>query len=153
MEVRIDPENPAPIYVQIADSIKHQVATGHLKAGDQLPTVRQLALDLRINPNTVSRAYTELDHEGVISTQQGRGTYVSARPDQAQLARLHLERLMHMVDGMLLKALSLGYSAAEIREVFEERWANWRHIQHSNGNEEGQDGKTRNIHAQDKEEL
>jgi len=88
MEIRLDMESPEPIYLQIMDSIKHLVATGELKPGEQLPTVRQLATDLRINPNTVARAYLELDREGVISTQQGRGTFVSERPDQNHLAQL-----------------------------------------------------------------
>lgn len=125
MEIRLDMESPEPIYLQIMDSIKHLVATGELKPGEQLPTVRQLATDLRINPNTVARAYLELDREGVISTQQGRGTFVSERPDQNHLARLQRERLQHILDAVLAKALSLGYTVEEIREVFGERLTHW----------------------------
>ena len=76
MFVELDFRSHVPIYVQIVERIKHLVATEALKPGDQLPTVRQLAADLRVNFNTIARAYRILDEAGVISTQQGRGTYV-----------------------------------------------------------------------------
>jgi len=93
MEIRIDPDSAVPIYLQIVHSIKHQVATGRLKPGEQLPTVRELATDLRINPNTVARAYDLLDSDNVITTQQGRGTYVREHPDNVHLTRVRQEHL------------------------------------------------------------
>ena len=81
MKIDVDPTSNVPIYLQIVEAVQRLVATGALEPGDQLPTVRQLAVDLRVNPNTVARAYLELDRSGVISSQQGRGTYVSERPD------------------------------------------------------------------------
>jgi GntR family transcriptional regulator len=125
MEIRIDPDSTVPIYLQIIYSIKHQVATGRLKPEEQLPTVRMLAADLRINPNTVARAYDTLDTEGVITTQRGRGTYVRAHPDNAHLTRVRKDQLKAMMDNVVNNALSLGYPAEEIREAFEVELARW----------------------------
>lgn len=125
MELRIDPDSAVPIYLQIVHAIKHQVATGRLKPGEQLPTVRELATDLRINPNTVARAYDQLDTDHVITTQQGRGTYVRERPDNAHLARVRQEQLKSLMDSVIGKALSTGYTAAEIQQVFEAQLARW----------------------------
>ena len=76
MEIEINFTSHIPIYVQLIDQIKNKIASGDLKPGDQLPTVRQLAADLRVNFNTIARAYRLLDEEGVISTQHGRGTFI-----------------------------------------------------------------------------
>ncbi len=125
MEIRIDPDSTVPIYLQIIYAIKLQVATGQLQPGEQLPTVRKLATDLRINPNTVARAYDLLDTEGVITTQRGRGTYVREHPDDAYLARVRQEQLRSMVDNVVNKALSLGYTTEEIKDAFEGELAQW----------------------------
>ncbi len=125
MEIRFDPNNTVPIYLQIIYSIKHQVATGRLKPGEQLPTVRMLATDLRINPNTVARAFDILDTEGVITTQRGRGTYVREHPDDANLMRVRKEQLKAMMDNVISNALGLGYPAEEIKEAFEVELADW----------------------------
>ncbi len=125
MELRIDPDSAVPIYLQIVHSIKHHVATGKLKPGEQLPTVRELATILRINPNTVARAYDQLDGDNVITTQQGRGTYVRERPDEAHLTRVRQEQLKAMVDAVVGKALSMGYSVEQVRDAFDEQLAHW----------------------------
>ncbi len=125
MEMRIDPDSTVPIYLQIIYAIKLQVATGQLKPGEQLPTVRGLATDLRVNPNTVARAYDLLDTEGVIITQRGQGTYVREHPDDAHLARIRQEQLRAMMDGVVHKALSLGYTTEEIQAAFEGERARW----------------------------
>ena len=129
MDIRIDADSTVPIYLQIVHAIKHQVATGHLKPGEQLPTVRELAADLRINPNTVARAYDQLDGDGVISTQQGRGTYVRERPDDKHLTRVRQDQLKSMMDSVVGKALSLGYTAEEVRAAFDIQWERWKHAQ------------------------
>ncbi len=125
MDLRIDPDSTVPIYLQIVHAIKHQVATGRLKPGTQLPTVRELATSLRINPNTVARAYDQLDNDNVITTQQGRGTYVRERPDDVHLSRVRQEQLKAMIDGMIGQALSTGYTPDEIREMFDAQMARW----------------------------
>jgi GntR family transcriptional regulator len=72
----VDPRSGVPIYLQIVEQVKRSVALGILEAGEQLPTVKQLALDLTINPNTVARAYRELERDSVIETAPGRGSFV-----------------------------------------------------------------------------
>ena len=129
MDIRIDPDSAVPIYQQIVHSIKHQVATGRLKPGEQLPTVRELAADLRINPNTVARAYDQLDGDSVISTQQGRGTYVRERPDQQHLTRVRQEQLKTIMDGAVSRALSMGYTVQEIQTAFETQLKLWAKAQ------------------------
>ena len=80
IQIQLDVKSGVPFYRQIIDQIKAALATGSLGPGDRLPTVRQLAVDLSINPNTVSRAYTELELTGLVETQMGSGTFVGQRP-------------------------------------------------------------------------
>ncbi len=131
MELRIDPDSAVPIYLQIVHTIKHQVATGRLKPGEQLPTVRELATTLRINPNTVARAYDQLDGDIVITTQQGRGTYVREHPDEAHLSRVRQEQLKAMMDGVVGRAFSMGYTVDEVREAFDAQLARWTRMKKS----------------------
>jgi len=126
MDIRIDLESSVPIYMQIVEQIRHLIATGRLQPGEKLLTIRQLAVDLRVDPNTVAHAYNLLHNEGVISTQRGRGTFVAQHPDDARLARMRQEKLQAIMNSALLEALSLGYPADEIREAFEEELVRWR---------------------------
>src|SRR5438105_14827670 len=80
---QVDTSHPTPLYHQLERSIRFAIATGKLGIGDQLPTVRQLAVDLRINANTVARVYAELERSGVVETRRGVGTFVTARPNEA----------------------------------------------------------------------
>ena len=125
MELRIDPDSAVPIYLQIVHTIKQHVATSHLTPGQQLPTVRELATTLRVNPNTVARAYDILDGDNVITTQQGRGTFVREHPDDVHLSRVRQEQLKALVDSLVGKALSMGYAAEEIRDTFDAQMARW----------------------------
>ena len=126
MEIRIDPHSRVPIYAQIVECIKHMVARGELRPGQQLPTIRRLAVDLRVDPNTVAHAYRILDAEGVISTQRGRGTFITERPDEKRLTEMRREKLRAIMGGALLEALSLGYSPAEVRNAFEQLLKEWQ---------------------------
>jgi len=126
MDIRIDLESNVPIYVQIVEQIRHLVATGRLQPGEKLLTIRQLAVDLRVDPNTVAHAYNLLHNEGVISTQRGRGTFVAQHPDDSRLARMRQEKLQVIINSALLEALSLGYPVDEIREAFEEELIRWQ---------------------------
>lgn len=103
-----------PIYVQIKDELKHAILNGSYPLGTQLPTVRQLAVDLRINANTVGRAYAELEREGLLSTQRGRGTFVTLEKtlDDSRFAELE-ERLRTVVE----EALRTGFTVAEVEAV------------------------------------
>ncbi|MBU0492486.1 MAG: GntR family transcriptional regulator [Chloroflexi bacterium] len=126
MPLHLEFTGGAPIYAQIVEQIKHQVATGKLMPGEQLPTIRHLAVELRINPSTVARAYTELEHAGVLDTQQGRGTYIAEQPDEKHLARVRRDRLNTIMRTAVLEALSLGYSQAAVRETFEVEIQSWQ---------------------------
>src|SRR5436853_4161471 len=112
--VQIDPRDPTPIYAQLDRAIRVAIAHGKLKPGDQLPTVRQLAVDLRVNANTVAKVYLALERDGVVETKRGVGTFIAA-PRAAATQQPHRERrLNELVDRLLTDAASLGYSAHEI---------------------------------------
>lgn len=119
--ITINLESGVPIYMQLVDRIKQMVVSGQLQPGQQLPTIRQLATDLRINYNTVGRAYLILDQEGVISTQQGRGTYVASRLGEGQVQKLRMGKLRSMFGQVIREAHALGYSREEIEQIVEEQ--------------------------------
>jgi len=116
--VRIDSESRVPIYAQIVEQIKSQIAAGQLTPGDQLPTIRRLATDLRINFNTVVRAYLELEGEGLISTQRGRGTFIADSPEEEALAKMRDEKMELIVATAVEELFNLGYSRQEVERVF-----------------------------------
>ena len=113
MNISIDLRSDLPIYLQIVEGIRRQLASGELKPGDQLPTVRALASDLRINFNTVSRAYRILDETAIISTQQGRGTYRLEMPPPEVTDQLRRESLDALARHYLAQARRLGVSPQE----------------------------------------
>jgi DNA-binding transcriptional regulator YhcF (GntR family) len=122
MDVGIDFESGIPIYMQLVDRIKQMVVNGQLQPGQQLPTMRQLAADLRINYNTVGRAYTILDQEGVISTQQGRGTFIASQVNEEQIQELRMDKLRSMIGPIVHEAFALGYSQREIEKILDEQF-------------------------------
>ena len=116
--IRIDQASRVPIYAQIVEQIKSQIAAGQLTPGDQLPTIRRLATDLRINFNTVVRAYLELESEGLISTKRGRGTFVADSPEEEALAEMRDEKMEMIIATALEELLNLGYSRQEVDRIF-----------------------------------
>jgi GntR family transcriptional regulator len=120
VQLRLDFHEKEPIYLQIVEQVKSMVASGLLKPGSQLPTVREVAADLRINFNTAARAYRMLHEEGVISTQQGRGTYVLEAPPAAESKRLKRDRLQAMVEGLLEEAKRFGFTPEEVNKVWQD---------------------------------
>ena len=111
----IDTKSGVPIYIQLKEGLKALIVTGVYTEGSQLPTVRQLAVELRINSNTVARSYSELEREGIISTQQGRGTFVCGLPHKLKNdVREH--QLDIMLDRLLNDAFALGYGGRDICE-------------------------------------
>jgi GntR family transcriptional regulator len=107
----IDASDPLPLYAQLEREIRVAIATGRLGKGDKLPTVRQLAVDLRINANTVAKVYAELERASVLETQRGVGTFVQAVPS-GRVARADREReLSGLADQFLAGAAALGFSA------------------------------------------
>lgn len=116
----IDFRSHIPIYAQLVERIQHRIASGILKPGDQLPTVRQLAADLGINFNTVARAYRLIDKAGLISTQQGRGTYVLEKLPRHRARKLRREALEALTGKFLSEAAQLGFSVDEIERIYQE---------------------------------
>ena len=117
--VSIESRDPTPIYAQLERGLRAAIATGRLQLGEQLPTVRQLAVELKVNANTVARVYAELERAGVIETRRGVGSFVVARPLQAQPPDHHRRQLRAFVTRVLADASAAGFSiddiAAELR--------------------------------------
>jgi GntR family transcriptional regulator len=128
----LDIRSDAPIYLQIVDQIKQQIANGALEPGDQLPTVRGLATDLRINFNTVARAYRILDEERIISTQQGRGTYITEKPPPKVTERMRRESLEALARRFIEESTRLGFVEAEIHQIVSDQLKSWKETQDSN---------------------
>jgi GntR family transcriptional regulator len=112
--VAIDPRDATPIYAQLERGLRAAMATGRLGVGDQLPTVRQLAVDLRINANTVARVYAELERAGAIETRRGVGSFVAATRAEAHPPREHDRRLRAFVTRVLADAERSGFTAGEV---------------------------------------
>src|SRR5215470_3370879 len=112
--VAIDPRDPTPIYAQLERALRAAIASGRLHPGDQLPTVRQLAVDLRVNANTVARVYTDLERDGVLETRRGVGSFVSATRAQARPAAEHSRRLRAFVTHVLAETAAAGFSRDEV---------------------------------------
>jgi GntR family transcriptional regulator len=119
---QIDTKHPTPLYHQLERSIKFAISTGRLRIGDQLPTVRQLAVDLRINANTVAKVYAELERLGVLETRRGVGTFVQDRPAEATFSRRDRERnLRELADHFIAETHTRGFSLDEVIEHLEKR--------------------------------
>jgi GntR family transcriptional regulator len=126
MNLEISFTSHVPIYVQLTDQIKHKIATGELKPGDQLPTVRQLAADLRVNFNTIARGYRILDEEGIISTQHGRGTFILELQSEEQAETLLKDVLRQLTSSYLFESQRLGYSAEEVKQIVNKKLESWQ---------------------------
>jgi GntR family transcriptional regulator len=112
--VSIDPRDSTPIYAQIERALRAGIAAGRLRPGDQLPTVRQLAVDLRVNANTVARVYADLERNGVLETRRGVGSFVSASPEHARPPAEHQRRLRAFVTRLLGDAAAAGFTVDEV---------------------------------------
>jgi len=120
MKFNIDPASGVPFYRQIIDQIKYAIASGQLKPGDQLPTVRQLAVDLAINPNTVSKAYSQLEILDILQTQQGSGTYINTK--KVEISELERqEKLDTLCREFISSAASYGFTLNELIEALHDR--------------------------------
>jgi len=127
--LQIDFRSGLPIYIQIVNQVQAQVAGGVLKSGDQLPTVRALAEELRVNFNTVARAYRILDVARIISTQQGRGTYITEIPPPRVTERLRKESLEALTQRYISEAMRLEFSKEEINEVIKNQLKAWKPVE------------------------
>src|SRR5689334_13263154 len=112
--VAIDPRDSTPIYAQLDRGLRAAIASGRLSIGDQLPTVRQLAVDLRINANTVARVYADLERAGILETRRGVGSFIRASAVEARPPDEHLRRLRAFVTRMLADAAAAGFTPDEL---------------------------------------
>ncbi len=123
MIFRLNPSSGIPLYLQLMEQVKHAVETGALGDGDQLPTIRKLAEDLVMNPNTVVRAYRELEHEGIVELRHGTGAFIRDSADGR--ARL-IQKAQTAVQATVERLISSGLTEDELRRVFENELAQIR---------------------------
>jgi GntR family transcriptional regulator len=112
--VAIDPRDKTPIYAQLERGLRAAMATSRLRPGDQLPTVRQLAVELRVNANTVARVYADLERSGAIETRRGVGSFVTASADEARPPREREKRLRAFATRVLAEAATAGFGIDEL---------------------------------------
>ena len=113
-----------PLYLQLKEQIKTAVAGGVLKPGDRLPPVRELALKLTVNPNTIVRAYSELERDGLLSSEQGRGTFVRAAEPLLGAEERKIQ-MQGLIDKVLVEAFNLRLTTEELKKLWEERLQAW----------------------------
>ena len=121
--IAIDAKDPTPLHAQLERGIRLAIATDRLRPGDQLPTVRQLAVDLRINANTVARVYLALEREGVLATKRGVGTFVTEKVPKSAHEEHRKRRLTALIDQFLTETTALGYSPDEVTDHLARRVA------------------------------
>jgi GntR family transcriptional regulator len=119
MNLRINFSSGVPIYLQLMEQIKHARDTGAIRVGDQLPTIRKVAEELAMNPNTVARAYRELEHEGVVEVRHGLGVFV-AKPRAYAEKTVEIRKAGELMHQAIEKGTALGLSESEMRRVFED---------------------------------
>src|SRR5437764_8979561 len=130
MIFRVSPSSGVPLYLQLMDQVKHAVETGALGSGDRLPTIRAVAEDLVINPNTVVRAYRELQHEGIIELKHGSGAFVTnSMTDRTTLTR----KAQAIAQSALARLSQLGLTENEMRRLLENEMAQLREVRPSGG--------------------
>jgi GntR family transcriptional regulator len=120
MQFQCDTTSRTPIYRQLIEQVRSAVARGRIEPGERLPSVRQLSRELVVNPNTIARAYTELEREGTLITQQGRGVFV-AEPRSDLTKRARQKQLEERLDQLITDAVHLGFSAEEFLALLNKR--------------------------------
>jgi GntR family transcriptional regulator len=116
---QLDVNSGVPVYRQLMDQVQGALAAGRLKAGDQLPTIRQVAVDLAINPNTVTRAYREMEIRGILETQQGTGTFIAEQPIATD-SRARNRHMQQFAAEVIARAGANGFSLAELIDALKE---------------------------------
>jgi GntR family transcriptional regulator len=121
MHIQVDKTSGVPIHDQIKEQITGLIQAGQLKAGDQLPTIRALAIDLAVNVNTVALAYRELDSAEVIATRRGEGTFVASTPGAAEMRRLRQRKLRDLAQAFVVETRRLGYGWEEVQQTLNDQ--------------------------------
>jgi len=124
--IQISPGSKQPIYTQVYEQISQAIIKGDLAAGDKLPPVRKLAAELVVNPNTIARAYTQLEQNGLVSTRTGAGTYV-IDPKLRQKDAVHISALCERLDSIISQAKLLGLDYGELTELLNDRMKRFYH--------------------------
>jgi GntR family transcriptional regulator len=120
MFLKIDPKSGIPIYLQIVEQIKWQTASGRLLQGDQVPTVREMASSLRVNPNTVAKSYRELEREGILEGRPGQGSFIAGVDSGLSLDK-KLQIVSRAMEPPLVQAFHLQLDVVKVRDVFERK--------------------------------
>jgi len=121
MRILIDKSSRVPLHDQIKEQVRGSIHAGQLKAGDQLPTMRELSIERAVNFNTVAHAYRELDSEGVITTRRGEGTFVASTPGAAEMRRIRQKKLRELVNALFNEVNRLGYTVEEVKQAIEDQ--------------------------------
>jgi GntR family transcriptional regulator len=116
---RLDAHSGVPVYRQLIDQVQAAIATGALRVGDQLPTIRLVAVELSINPNTVTRAYREMEIRGLVDSQQGTGTFIADRPIEGS-RKEQSRQLAQLVAEFVSRAGSVGFTVGELIEALQQ---------------------------------
>jgi GntR family transcriptional regulator len=114
MQIRIDKNSHIPIYDQIKEQIKGLIHAGQIRSGDQLPTIRELSVELSVNFNTVALAYRDLVNEGVIITERGKGTFVDRTPGEDEMRTIRRDKLKNLIETLIKETDRLGYSHEDV---------------------------------------
>jgi len=117
----VSPSHPMPLYAPLTRAIRFAIATGRLQVGEQLPTVRQLAVELRVNANTVAKVYAELERSGILETRRGVGTFVSTRQYAITHRQEHEKHLKELVDRFVEEAGAIGYTLDDLLDQLQSR--------------------------------
>ena len=133
--ITISTGSNTPIYKQITDQVWLAVITGKLAVGDQLPSVRALAEDLVVNPNTIARAYGDLLRDGLIESRAGRGVFIT-RKRKVFTREEGWRRLEPLIDAAIGEAMAMDFTHAELREAFEKKLGQWKPVKGGNRNNE-----------------
>src|SRR5512135_968267 len=121
MDIRLDKNSHVPIYDQIKEQIKGLIHAGQLKTGNQLPTIRELSVELSVNFNTVALAYRDLANEGVIITERGKGTFVASTPGEAEMQTIRQDKLVNLLAALFRETERLGYTHEEVGKAFSDQ--------------------------------
>ncbi|MFP6583893.1 MAG: GntR family transcriptional regulator [Candidatus Hydrogenedentota bacterium] len=135
LHLTISQGDGTPMYLQLVQQIKALIATGRVKPDSELPSVRALAQQLVLNPNTVVRAYRELESEGLIYKKRGAGTFVSPNLTPTYTDEVCRRILGEKMDGLVVEGINMGFDEARLLELFQERWSE---LQQQKSNEEGE---------------
>ena len=126
VRITISTGSPTAIYRQIAEQVRMAIATGKLRIGDQLPSVRALAEDLVLNPNTVARAYADLTRDGLIESRSGRGVFI-IRKRKVFTREEGRRRLEPLLDALIGEAMAMDFTREELHDLFQKKLSHWKH--------------------------